>query len=226
MIGAGFQHAAVYVLQSQPPQAAADAANTNAGPAPPQQVYKQMQVLPQPIEPTPMTPLILESIPVKYKQNGQYREMYLAQTPINQATGRPYPLTLLARYNSTWVEVAAALISGTGPNDAADNPGHQPGDGHQAASDFAAGSGENPAKRQKTSGSSCSSGEAGTSYDGSQAGAGLKTAHSASQQRERPRLWLTGANPRDDKVEFLDKIDQLAQFWWVIRCSCCWPERC
>lgn len=218
MIGAGFKHAAVYVLQPPPASAAAAAppappagngpaaaaAGQAAAPAGPPQprLFEQAQVLAELPTPTAVTPASLNTIPITYRGRRRPDEiLHLAQPPTNPDTGRPYPLTLICRYNRTWVEIAAQLVHQDTPAVEDDQGGVAPG-----GPDDPAGSLDPSAKRQKTGSSSAAS----TSKGKADSSAGVSAAAG-----QRPTLWLTGAKPtRDDpkgRVDYLDRIDELAQ---------------
>jgi hypothetical protein len=102
------------------------------------QRYRQLQLLGDPIVITECAPEVLGTITVRISGRGILVPVSIAMPPKDPRTGRPMPLAYICRYNSTWVEVAAALVS-LGPAFGGSlDEGVQPGSGNGSSAGAAA----------------------------------------------------------------------------------------
>lgn len=112
MVGVGWKQAAVYRQVSSAAAAASGAAAAAAAAvagAADEVCFEQVQLLEQ-LSVTPKTPLQLDCIPLLFEARDGPKQLHLAQPPPDPATGKRPALWYIARYNKTWVEVAAALV--------------------------------------------------------------------------------------------------------------------
>lgn len=170
-------------------------------------IYEQLQLLPEPVVPTPRTPHTLGTVTVWiHSRHNALVPLDLAQPPVDPATGRRAPLSFFSRYNSTWVEVAAGLVYRDGPGEAAgQGPAALGGHPGQPAA------GGLPAQQQ-------AAGAAGDSG-------------SRGKPPQRVSLFLLAADPRIGRVDFLERVLELFRFRWACllvyvgsnRCVCVTP---
>jgi hypothetical protein len=105
------------------------------------QRYRQLQLLGDPIVITERAPEVLGTITVRISGREIIVPVSIAMPPKDPRTGRPMPLAYICRYNSTWVEVAAALVS-LGPAFGGSlDEGVQPGSGNGSSAGAAAAGG-------------------------------------------------------------------------------------